>query len=169
MIIRYIMNWSPEAIVCLLLGLGFVIAEFILPGFTGLGIAGAVFLVAAVAIHARSLRDAVISCVLISLILVSSGILIFRSMKSGRLSRLPIILKDRIEAGPAFLSAKEIPDMTGRVGTSLNLLRPCGNADFDGMRLDVITSGEFIEKGRSIRIERIEGTRILVREVDRED
>jgi membrane-bound serine protease (ClpP class) len=167
MIARYIMNWSPEAILCLLLGLGFVIVEFILPGFTGLGIAGAVFLAAAVVIHAESLRDAVVSCVLISLILTASGILTFRSMKRGRLSRLPIILKDRIDAVPASFSDKDIRELAGRVGISLNLLRPCGNGDFDGMRLDVITSGEFIEKGKRIRIESVDGARILVREIER--
>lgn len=164
MIAEYLMNWSPEAIVCLLVGLLMVIIEFIMPGFMGFGIAGAVFLIAAVAIHADSAMDAVISCVLITLILSFSAFTIFRSLKRGRLSRLPLILHERIETGP-LLSGKEMQDMTGREGISLNLLRPSGNADFDGVRLDVITSGEMIDKGKRIRIERVEGNRIMVKEI----
>ena len=169
MFAEYIMSWSMESVTCLLIGLILFIVEFVIPGFTGFGIAGTVFLIAAVAIQADSLRHTIISCVLILLLLSLSAIAVFHSINRGRLSRLPLILNEKLDADSASLSGMGAKDMKGREGVSVNLLRPSGNAEFDGVRLDVIASGEFIEKGKRIRIERIEGSRIFVREVPEEN
>jgi membrane-bound serine protease (ClpP class) len=53
----------------------------------------------------------------------------------------------------------------GRTGTARTNLRPAGSAEFDAERLDVVTSGDLIEKDRPIRILRVEGTRIVVEEI----
>ncbi len=37
-----------------------------------------------------------------------------------------------------------------------------------GYRVDVVTGGEFIEPGSKIKVIKIEGTRVLVREVDKD-
>ena len=41
-------------------------------------------------------------------------------------------------------------------------LRPSGVADFDGVRLDVVSDGEFIDKGTPLVISKVEGNRIVV-------
>ena len=51
----------------------------------------------------------------------------------------------------------------GREGVSLTPLRPSGNGDFDGEKLDVVSDGAFIPQGARIRIVRVEGLRILVK------
>ena len=43
------------------------------------------------------------------------------------------------------------------------MLRPAGIGDFDGVRLNVVTEGGFIEQGTRIEIVRVEGGRIVVR------
>ena len=48
-------------------------------------------------------------------------------------------------------------------GKTLSVLRPSGIGDFDGMRLNVVTEGEFIENGTPIRIVRVEGGKIVVK------
>jgi membrane-bound serine protease (ClpP class) len=69
-------------------------------------------------------------------------------------------------AGGAAVSAPaETPVQIGREGISLSQLRPAGKAEFGGLRLDVISSGELIEAGRKIVVEVVEGNRIVVREV----
>ncbi len=42
-------------------------------------------------------------------------------------------------------------------------LRPSGTGDFDGVRLDILTKGEFIEKGATIIVDDVAGKRIFVR------
>ena len=55
-----------------------------------------------------------------------------------------------------------LANMMGDVGVALTPLRPAGRADFGDVRLDVVTEGDFIEKGQSVRIEAIQGNRIVV-------
>lgn len=54
-------------------------------------------------------------------------------------------------------------DLVGREGVARTDLRPAGLAVVDGERLDVITRGELVNAGRSIRIIEISGNRIIVR------
>ncbi|WML34888.1 NfeD family protein [Clostridium sp. OS1-26] len=50
------------------------------------------------------------------------------------------------------------------MGTTLTILRPAGIADVNGIKLDVVSEGEFISKDRKIEIIKVEGRRIVVRE-----
>ena len=53
----------------------------------------------------------------------------------------------------------------GKTGVTDTPLRPAGMAEFDGVKLSVVSEGEFIESGREVTVERVEGNRIVVREV----
>ena len=50
-------------------------------------------------------------------------------------------------------------------GVKINIIDTPGHADFGGRRLAVVSAGEFIEKGSRVRIESVEGLRILVKKV----
>ena len=53
----------------------------------------------------------------------------------------------------------------GKRGEALTLLRPAGKVLIEDVIYDAITSGGFIEKGRAISVERLEGSVIVVKEV----
>jgi membrane-bound ClpP family serine protease len=48
-------------------------------------------------------------------------------------------------------------------GTAITDLRPSGTALIGGKRLDVVTRGDYIEKGSEVRVSAVEGSRIVVR------
>ena len=50
-----------------------------------------------------------------------------------------------------------------REGITSSVLRPTGIADFDGVRLNVSSEGDFIAAGTKVRIIKVEGAKILVR------
>ena len=61
------------------------------------------------------------------------------------------------------------PDVTaapllrpGQIGTALMALRPTGTAEFMGIQAQVLSETGFVEPGATLRIERIEGDRIIV-------
>ena len=54
----------------------------------------------------------------------------------------------------------------GRQGRTTSVLRPAGIADFDGVRLNVVTEGGFLEGGQMVEIIRVEGKRIVVRPLE---
>ena len=39
------------------------------------------------------------------------------------------------------------------VGTAATVLRPSGVAEFDGVRLDVVTEGEFLSPGTPVQVD----------------
>ena len=53
----------------------------------------------------------------------------------------------------------------GKTGRSLTPLRPTGRATLKEKTLDVITEGEFIDKDKTIKVIKIEGNKIIVKEV----
>lgn len=55
------------------------------------------------------------------------------------------------------------PDV-GDEGTAVTDLRPSGTGRFERRKLSVVTSGEYIERGAPVRIVRVEGNRIVVRQ-----
>ena len=64
---------------------------------------------------------------------------------------------------PPKLDTMEI--FLGREGETTTVLRPTGMAEFDGVKLNVLSEGEFIPAGVKVRIVRVEGSRILVHKV----
>ena len=57
----------------------------------------------------------------------------------------------------------------GRTGIALTLLRPSGKAKIDGEVYDVVSQGEYLPKGTSIKVLQIKGTRIVVQGQEIED
>ncbi|HAB16778.1 MAG TPA: NfeD family protein [Verrucomicrobiota bacterium] len=55
--------------------------------------------------------------------------------------------------------------LVDQFGISLTPLRPGGMAQFGAERVDVITSGEPVERGQKLRVISVEGTRVLVRAI----
>ncbi|MFQ6048824.1 MAG: NfeD family protein, partial [Phycisphaerae bacterium] len=55
--------------------------------------------------------------------------------------------------------------LPGDIGTSEGPLRPAGKARFNGVLVDVLTEGEFIEPGRQVKVIERRGNRIVVRPV----
>jgi membrane-bound ClpP family serine protease len=165
MIAEYIAGWNLLAFIFLLIGLGLLIFEMFVPGFGIAGVLGIISLIAAIALRADSLQSGLLTAAVIFVVLIIAAALFFRSAAHGRVSRSAMILKERERAEAIH---KELSVHIGQTGIALNMLRPSGHADFDGLRLDVMTSGEVVEKGKRIFVERITGNKIIVREVKAE-
>lgn len=57
------------------------------------------------------------------------------------------------------------PGLLNRAGTAFTTLRPSGTALIDGKRVDVVTEGGLIARGKSIKVIAVEGMRVIVRAV----
>ncbi|MBE5798878.1 MAG: hypothetical protein E7321_02890 [Clostridiales bacterium] len=145
---------------CLLLGAGLMILEIFLPGFGLPGISGIVLIGAGVIMAALAhgmLTAIVILLVVIALLaLVVSWVM--RSAAKGNYHS-EIFLKEKDDLD----SREDMQVLVGKTGRTTSVLRPAGIGDFDGVRLNVVTEGGFIERDRPIEIVSVEGTRIVVR------
>jgi membrane-bound serine protease (ClpP class) len=52
--------------------------------------------------------------------------------------------------------------IAGMIGIARSILRPAGKAEIDGMLVDVVTEGEFLDAGTALRVLDVEGSRIVV-------
>jgi membrane-bound serine protease (ClpP class) len=50
----------------------------------------------------------------------------------------------------------------GDTGVAATTLRPAGKATFRGDSYDVVTSGDFIKEGASVRVVSVDGMRVVV-------
>lgn len=55
---------------------------------------------------------------------------------------------------------------TGQVGITITKLRPAGQARFGDAIVDVVAEGDFTEKDKKVKIIRIEGNRVVVRQIE---
>lgn len=162
---QYILGWNTPAIICLVVGMVLMAIEIFTPGMGAPAIFGSIALVAAIILRADSVETALITFVLILVpLLIAAGIAI-HSFSKGALNRSPVVLKEKIEGASTSLSDAEMQSLVGAEGVALTALRPAGNGEFGGKRLDVVTGGDFIAKDSPIRIVAVEGLRITVEKI----
>ncbi|MBK9170813.1 MAG: nodulation protein NfeD [Bryobacterales bacterium] len=145
---------------------------FVIPGMTVAGVAGVLALVAGFGMTLAGAGATVavivnaLGRVALSLLLAMAGTFVLLRF----LPRLPfgrrLILASGMQAALGFVSGPE-SDLRwlGRSGTALSPLRPAGIAEIGGTRIDVVSDGGFIERGAAIEVTRVDGNRIVVRQV----
>jgi len=77
-----------------------------------------------------------------------------------------LILDAGLGAGHEYGSAPESDlQWLGRRGRTSSPLRPAGIADIEGVRVDVVSEGDLIEPGTPVEVTRVDGNRIVVRQI----
>jgi len=144
----------------------------VIPGFGAAGILGIVAIVASLALSLVGSGDtltfileAAARVVFALLFALLASLILLRF-----LPRLPygrrLILERGLAAAQGYASAPESDArLLGKRGRASSPLRPAGIADIDGRRVDVVSEGELIDAGRFIQVTRVDGNRIVVREI----
>ena len=83
--------------------------------------------------------------------------------KTNAFNRL--ILANEEKADQGFVSYPSEKELLGAEGVALTTLRPAGSAEFNGKRVDVVADWEYIERGKKIKVLRVEGIKVVVKEV----
>jgi membrane-bound serine protease (ClpP class) len=152
-----------ESLLLFLAGVGLLIAELFVPGGI-LGIIGAVAMVAGIIMAGADPAWMAIS-VITALVITILGMVIMMKFFGKRLHLLNrIILRDATDTESGYVSNANRLELIGRTARSVTPLRPSGTAELDGEYLDVVSEGRFIGKDQNVKITKVEGSRIVVRE-----
>lgn len=149
--------------IILVAGLLLVVVEMFHPGFGAPGITGAILILLAVVLIANTFLEALILIIIVLAVLGIALSLVLQSATKGRLSKT-LILNDSLKKESGFIGTEDLDYFLGKEGVTLSILRPAGTADFDGVKLDVVSEGDFIPKDSTVRIIKVEGRRIVVRQ-----
>lgn len=153
-----------ESLAMFIIGVILVLIEFFLPGgIIGLlgftAIVGSLFLASDDPVHMTiSLLIAITVSILVFILLVK---VFGKQMKFFR----KMILTDATKTEQGYVSNPNRVDLLGVEGKAMTDLRPSGTALIKDERVDVVTEGSFISKGSSIMIVKVEGSRVVVREI----
>ena len=148
-------------LLCLILGAALMIVEVFLPGFGLPGVSGIVLIGAGTVIiwlKAGALTALATLLVVIAVLAVLISYMMRRATEGGAHARIFLREKEELRSG------EDMQVLLGKQGRTTSVLRPAGIGDFDGVRLNVVTEGNFIERDKPIEIVNVDGARIVVRE-----
>jgi len=161
-LINFLSQISGIAIMCFTFGFIFVIVEMFHPGFGIPGILGALFLIAGVALTANSVIEVLVLLGIIIAILGVALNFVLKSVTKGRLSKI-LILHETQKKEDGYIGAEDLEYFVGQEGVALTVLKPSGIAEINGIKLDVVSEGDFISQNTKVKIIKVEGRRIVVR------
>jgi len=162
-----------EELLLAIAGVGLLLVEaFILPGFGIAGILGILAILAALVmstigegVSTQGVIAATSRIGLSLLVALVASAVMLRFLPKTKFGR-QLVLETGLSAQTGFTSEPLAEhDLVGKVGVAMSTLRPAGVADIDGKRIDVVSDGEFIDPGEPIRVDRVDGNRVVVRHV----
>jgi membrane-bound serine protease (ClpP class) len=153
-----------ESILFLVAGIILILLELFLPGGI-LGVIGLVAIIASFFFASYDLFHMAVSLSIAFIVTTIVAILLYKFM-GYRGFMTKIILKDSTSEDRGYSSYHKRDHLVGLVGEALTDLRPAGTALIENERLDVITEGTFIDKGKRIKVVKTEGVRVVVREIE---
>jgi membrane-bound serine protease (ClpP class) len=156
----------------ILLGVGLLalaIEVFVLPGFGAAGLLGALAVAAAVVLAmvggSPSTADVTQALIVLGASLAITAAVTYAWIRhlpnSGRFGGL--ILRGGSHQADGYIAATPRHDLVGQDGVAMTDLRPAGTAQIGQERVDVVTEGEYVPQGRTVRVVRSEGYRHVVR------
>ncbi|WP_306798666.1 nodulation protein NfeD [Oceanobacillus saliphilus] len=153
-----------EAILLLLLGIGLIVAELFVPGGI-LGLLGIGAIIGSLFLAGYDLGHMSMSIGIAFLVTVVAAVILFRRIGMDKGIFRHIILKERTMTEQGYVSSVNRLELLGLEGVSVTPLRPSGIGLFDYERIDVVSEGGFIDKDKMIKVVKVEGARIVVREI----
>ncbi len=155
-------------IVLFIAGVILLLIEIVVPGFGIFGGIGLISILSGIVLAAYDATHGSISLGIAFVItLVISFIVIKYFGHRGIWNRFILREDQRNEKG--YSAPKDWRGLLSKEGVTVTTLRPSGTAQIDGELIDVVTEGSYIEKEKKVRVVRVEGTRVVVRELKNND
>ena len=145
-------------------GLALIGLEMFVPG----GIVGTVGIITVVyaIIYVNKSTYYIAFILVVSLILAVILYYVNRNVFHKKLMFLDrLVLNDSISTEDGYVASKSRVELVGKKLKAYTDLRPAGVAILDNEKLDVVTDGDFVEKGNKIEVIRVEGMRIVVKKI----
>lgn len=149
----------------LIIGILCLVLEVFIPSFGLVGMTGIYLIVNAIGAMPMIENPFVYMLIAFFLAMVLAYILIKIILSKNSVNKL--VLDTQLDFSSADLKSEpKIHSLVGKQGYVIKPLRPSGLAIIDGDNYDVISFGEFIPKGETIVVVKIEGNNIYCRRMD---
>ena len=158
-------NISALSIILFVVGTILIVVELYQPGFGFFGATGLICLIVCIFITAKTVMQGIVLTAIFFVILIILLVVFFSLLSRNRLPK-KLVLQESESNELGFSGTSDLQHLLGKSGTAVSICRPAGNVDFDGVRHDVVSRGEYIEKGATVEVIEIEGGRIVVKAIN---
>lgn len=156
--------WFLFAVLLFFASAALVLAEVFVPSGGIISLFSLISLVGGIVIFFKHSTLAGVMGVIIALIMIPSVLIIayriFPKTKFGKMVTLSPPLRQQ---GDAIPDTEQLKSLISKVGVVLSPLRPVGMCDFSGLRVECVAETGYIEKGKEIKVIRVQGTQLTVR------
>ncbi|WP_418937024.1 NfeD family protein [Metabacillus fastidiosus] len=156
-----------EAIILFIVGIILIIVEFFIAGGI-IGILGFGSIIMSLYIASGNFIHMTISLLIAALVSITASILIVKVFGKRMKIFKKLILRDATTTESGYVSNITRHELIGKTGVAITTLRPSGTVAIDDERLDVVTEGSYIATGQHVKIIKVEGSRIVVREIKKD-
>lgn len=149
------------------LGLILLLVEFlVIPGFGITGIGGLIAIGLSIFLSFPNPAMAINALAITAVGLIILVIIGLRYLPDSKIwiSKISLPLVQKKELG--YVAPQKREELLGKTGKTISILRPAGTALIDGERVDVVSEGGFVNKGRDIVVVKVKGSKVIVREKD---
>jgi membrane-bound serine protease (ClpP class) len=148
----------------LIVGVLAILLEILMPGFDGFisGLIGILALVASAILAVLFVPGGWFLVGINLAVLGVSTLVLFSYIRSKQLQG-KIILSDALAED---LPTIDYAGLVGKEGKTVTLLRPYGEADFNGIRVEVSSNGTMIERGSRVRVTETQANKVIVSLID---
>jgi len=152
-----------ETIIIFVIGAILIIAEFFLPfGISGiLGVAAIIF---SIILAGGDLVQMSIAVLIALTVAILGMVIMMKFFRKGLKALNKVILTDATTTEQGYVSNQNRLDLVGKLAETMTPLRPAGTIRIDNERIDAVSDGSFIGKDKLVKIIKVEGSRIVVRE-----
>ncbi|MEH7376453.1 MULTISPECIES: NfeD family protein [Bacillaceae] len=146
-------------------GLLLIFLEFFLPGAISgtLGVAALILSLFLAGADTIQIGVSILIAIFLSVLVFFMMIKIF-DKKLVLFNKMVLFDSARKEDG--YVSNINRTDLLGMEGIALTILRPAGTVIINNERIDAVTEGGFIEQNAIVKVIKVEGARIVVRELE---
>lgn len=153
-----------ESILLFVIGVIFVILEFFVPGGI-VGILGGALIILSLLFAGASVTHMAYSIIIAMFIAVIGMVILMKFFGKKMHIFNKLVLRDATTTEEGYVSNTNRIELIGRTGKAITPFRPSGVVLIGNERIDAVSEGSFINKGSQVEVIKVEGSRIVVREI----
>ncbi|WP_413308682.1 NfeD family protein [Bacillus sp. 1P10SD] len=145
-------------------GVLLIFLEFFLPGAVS-GTLGVAALILSLFLAGEDALQIGVSILIALFVSISVFFIMIKVLNKKLVLFNKMVLFETARKEDGYVSNVNRTDLLGMEGKALTILRPAGTVIINNERIDVVSEGGFIEQNAKVTVIKVEGARIIVREV----
>lgn len=163
-LLELIGNLTVFSSILFILGIVLLGIELFIPGFGVFGITGAVCIVIDMFLIVRSFAQAAVMIGIVAVLIGIMSVIVAILASKGRLPK-PLILRNASTKEDGFSATDDYTFLVGKEGIAQTQLRPSGKITVDSKTYDVVSDGQFIDAGSSVKVISADGNIVTVEKI----